>query len=448
MTILSLFVVFLIIFHILPNIAQSEASKKTERRESSKRSNLNKINERKELDENVLRNKTSTRKASKSSCSVRPGFIWGESYVEQWLAARRELNISRSANMTDCVERRSIVAYIENRPKFIGVEGRAFGGVLNSYRMWKTKCWTLSNDKATIIEYHRIWKNGNTKLCADFGKNMGMSVDSGIKYKEKVLAKIAEIKAMQRLNLTAADVKKSMNGTIKVLKVDRRAVQNMPIKRVTFVRDPIDHFISGYSEIQYRMGSRKKKRHNSSRPENLTISGDTVQFVKRAEDLKYLHRFEPSSTERRALAFVHDFIAGRLHHTNNLVDRHCFPQIGFIAPSAFPLDFIGNLSNASGDASYEHIPVRTSKDKSHKHTSAESGQQDRLALERLLDHEPTVKCALVRVLLPDYLCLGYALPKSCGYVLETSKFSCPIKHVSKHTTISGPVATAPLNHVR
>ena len=123
-----------------------------------------------------------------SSCTLKHKLLWGQPYVWQWVAARRELNIRANIGkgaraVKPCQEELEIAAYIEGRPSWIGLPSNTpYGGVLVSYRIPKNKCWSVSTDGRSIIEYHRIWKDGNTKICEDFGQFMHKDTNNGIKY--------------------------------------------------------------------------------------------------------------------------------------------------------------------------------------------------------------------------------------------------------------------------
>ena len=142
--------------------------------------------------------------------------------------------------------------------------------------------------------------------------------------------------------------------------------------KLTFVREPLEHFVSAYSEVQYRTGSRAKepetRRPLSSTKEDLkkflktktiVVEPTRNSSVFKSSDWSRTHRAEKSGSERRALAFIRDFIAGNLHHVSNLVDLHVFPQVGFVDPRAFPLDFIGNLTNSVEDSHLMKVRSQT-----------------------------------------------------------------------------------------
>ena len=359
-------------------------------------------------------------------CGKHPSSFWHAAFTEQWKLARGELGIKARAGFLPCMERRHIEAYIEGKPQLVAWSTHTYGGIMNSYTMRKGHCWTLSTDRKSIIEYHRIWKCGNTKICDDFGRFMHKNTNSQIMYKEDALG------------MTTTELARTQMKTLSF----------------TFVREPLDHFVSAYSEVAFRSGSHPRKGLAARATDKQALLDVNSVLAKvmwlplpmNESSLKLSHRLEMSGSHRRAVMFVKDMAAGRLHHEGNTVHRHVFPQVGFINHKAFPLNFLGNLSDSVHDSLFKNIPEFETRDISHTRTDARSGSADRAAMLRVLGVSPRLRCAVVRMLLPDYLCFGYPIPEPCGYVLNSTKsgvpMKCPFRRVAIESTLQHDVPGA------
>jgi len=193
------------------------------------------------------------------------------------------------------------------------------------------------------------------------------------------------------------------------------------------VRDPMSHFISGYTEIQHRAekcwrdGTGKKSGYKSHDP--------LYNFL----------RFKKGTTER-ALAFINDMAFARLMHSwpNNfhqVQDAHVYPQVAFLVPGRnnTPLHKVVNISILEPFlASLGLAMVNVSElppEERHTETSSHADNPDRAAMQTLLQTTPHVLCSVVQMLLPDYICLPFEIPKQCVEMLEDSDFfhhlTCP-----------------------
>ena len=84
------------------------------------------------------------------------------------------------------------------------------------------------------------------------------------------------------------------------------------------------------------------------------------------------------------------------------------------------------------------IPQYSTPDLSHPATMEGSSLADRNAIKRVLMTSDAAKCALVRVLLPDYVCFGYPIPEPCDDLLQENPSSipkCPWPVVATKSTI-------------
>lgn len=201
----------------------------------------------------------------------------------------------------------------------------------------------------------------------------------------------------------------------------------------TFVREPLERFISAYSEIVWRIHTSKAvKRLYASCAHcysflNASLVGTGAE----------VGSFEAA----RARAFVDDFVGGRVHSTSccpqtaSSIDLHAVPQAAFLQ-AAFAgrlvcnvsrLDFVGRLESFQADwARLERVapagiirPFRHHlAPRPHPQTNAASNNAWRKAMRDLLRGEdgglPTrTRDALCHLLRHDYDCFGYARSGVC-----------------------------------
>jgi hypothetical protein len=281
-------------------------------------------------------------------------FKWSLALLREWKKARTLLDVNTLED--DCDTSRTLTAYLAGHGEWIGRQPNTpYGGVLNTFRGTCRASW-----KGTQIIYNRVYKGANDAICE---------------------------------NLQDLD-------------------DNSPIKNVlhiAFVRDPLEHWISGYSEIAYRAHS-----HPSY--------------------MSYLYSFtkEGKDEEAKALAFVRDFAAGRFHRVHDITDVHCFPQVAFLANVT--LDYLGDLADLQTSwKSFGQIfgllgwpAFKFDYSETHSHTDHNSGSDARLAMKALVFHVGSpYREAICRLLLPDFVCFKYALPDDCASLLGKHGVECP-----------------------
>jgi hypothetical protein len=274
------------------------------------------------------------------------------------------------------------------RDTFLQPKGGNIGNNLGVYQLFRGTCTGYVGSVRLV--YVRVWKGGNDTLC-------------------------------RMLKNLSNEGEKDPGG--------RRLFKQSPSPPTvvfTFVRDPLNHFISGYSEIEYRTGHKRVK--------DIFVEKERGRFFGMA-----------SNTVERARAFIVDFVGGRLGGT--VLDGHAFPQIAFLSrarplrgvPSDFfAVDFVGKLENFDEDwCALGHLaalksgvdalsfldlwPPTPERANTHQMTDSHSGNTARKVMEEILDSsssDPSANLkhliALCRVLLPDYVCFRYALPPPCA----------------------------------
>ena len=136
------------------------------------------------------------------------------------------------------------------------------------------------------------------------------------------------------------------------------------------------------------------------------------------------------------MTFIKKFVGGGLPRSRET--KHVYLQLYFLR-GALPLDFLGNLSTSDADSKRFGLPVIQGRhDKSHESTKADSGNAHRTAVVTLLDINPTVKCALVRALIADYVCFGWPAPSPCEHVMASTSFRCPYtpREIAKESSLA------------
>jgi hypothetical protein len=200
---------------------------------------------------------------------------------------------------------------------------------------------------------------------------------------------------------------------------------------ISFVREPIGHFVSGFSEAAGRSQGQERAyaRLNATR----------CPFA-----------FRPSAPPTaQAQDFLADTLAGHIANDSckpkGSDDLHAFPQLAFIRQAAIThgvgrVDFLGRLEHF--DADWQALGLRLglsthdrplpydphamlawsrsppyvphlAQGNAHPRTDVNSNFAPRRAMAELLSASPERQLALCLLLLPDYACLGYPLPNAC-----------------------------------
>lgn len=207
----------------------------------------------------------------------------------------------------------------------------------------------------------------------------------------------------------------------------------------TFVRDPLQHFVSAYSEIVWRMQTKYQQAYQTC-----------------AKRGCYTFTSTGLSDAERARAFLHDFVNGRMHSPccpqTMAIDLHALPQAAFVLAAldgrleCMPkrVDLIGKLESLDGDWARIGETVGgfgaynlSLAPKTHPKTSAQSGNAWRAAMDALLHNETSLGLGLresfCRTLRHDFACFDYLPTGVCANVspgvMEAGR-ACPIVHES------------------
>jgi len=193
----------------------------------------------------------------------------------------------------------------------------------------------------------------------------------------------------------------------------------------TFVRPPIEKFVSGFSEIAWRA---------TVKPVRVTL-----KYLSSAGCRNVSFRAELSA-KSQANTFLADFIYGVATKECFGSDAfHAFPSMAFISAALrnnlVPrIDFVGRLDSFSEDWSeLMHLvgvepqskDAKRKQTKHHPLTSAESGFQPREKMTTYLLLSPESTLQLCIIFLPDFICLNYPLPPAC----QKLAFSRVIPHI-------------------
>lgn len=165
----------------------------------------------------------------------------------------------------------------------------------------------------------------------------------------------------------------------------------------TFVRDPINRWISGVNELEERWGAWKnkdKKRIAMNPNHNCPCC--------------ILEEFQ-IGTEERVWAFLHDLL---VCHMRGMPQReHVFPQSGVLLRSGSRLNWLGKLERFEEDKEYLlkeifHTPDYQWDDEEGQHSSSKDPYGVLVAGKNVAKH-PNFKHILQYILYKDFLCFGY-----------------------------------------
>ena len=205
----------------------------------------------------------------------------------------------------------------------------------------------------------------------------------------------------------------------------------------TFVREPLDHFISGSSEIVFRFHTHSNKERAFGKCSMPPLSC-------------YSWAAPALNVTQRARAFIEDFAWGRLNSpcckASRETELHIMPQTAFVMDAldgrmgtpVQRIDVIGKLESMQEDwsrvaAAVRGVPAQyaVSRQRFHKGSDADSGNTFRTAIEDLLRDDSSISSetrdAFCHQLRYDYACFGYIPDRVCAHASpEALEAKCPL----------------------
>lgn len=215
-----------------------------------------------------------------------------------------------------------------------------------------------------------------------------------------------------------------------------------PHKWLTFtvVREPLGHFESAFTEIEFRA-----RRRERLRPRIGCCQSWPGERKAKAQ----------------ASAFIIDYLAGHIFNSRCckrqlLLDMHAVPQVAFLT---FARTFIPgrvfhrilrleSLNSGWLDMGRDipmwppfndtewHVPWKKGGFHSAPHpaTNVHIESDRRKSMHTLLANK-TIRLAICRVLLPDYTCLHYTLPDGCEPLHDEQELDCSTLWSTRHSPI-------------
>ena len=215
----------------------------------------------------------------------------------------------------------------------------------------------------------------------------------------------------------------------------------------TFVREPLDHFISGSSEIAFRFHRNSNKERDFGKCSMPPLSC-------------YSWAAPSLNVTQRARAFIEDFAWGKLNSpcckASRETDLHIMPQTAFVMDAldgrlgtAVPrIDVIGKLESLQEDwsrvaAAVRGMPAQYVDDEVfHEGSDANSGNEFRTTMEDLLRDDSSISSetrdAFCHQLRYDYACFGYIPDRVCAHASpEALDAKCPLAVAAGSTYTTG-----------
>ena len=215
----------------------------------------------------------------------------------------------------------------------------------------------------------------------------------------------------------------------------------------TFVREPLDHFISGSSEIAFRFHRNSNKERDFGKCSMPPLSC-------------YSWAAPSLNVTQRARAFIEDFAWGKLNSpcckASRETDLHIMPQTAFVMDAldgrmgtpVQRIDVIGKLESIQEDwsrvaAAVRGVPAQYVDDEAfHPGSDADSGNEFRTVMEDLLQDDSSISSetrdAFCHQLRYDYACFGYIPDRVCAHASpEALEAKCPLAVAAGNTHVTG-----------
>jgi hypothetical protein len=234
------------------------------------------------------------------------------------------------------------------------------------------------------IQYTRIWKNGNSGIRASFfvhtrsvHKNNAFCPDGG--------------------NKCTPDDFDHLEKDYDTVSKSHEAATNRSMQSFSFIRRPVSHFLSGLKEYYW------VRNYRAARPEQkkeLVTPADLALFIRSFLDV--------TNTAPQGV-----FITPLQGHLN--VIPHVYLQ-STVFRERYGRHLIGRIESFQEDwqeiQAALGIDVPIKKEYGERESSKDAAQVG-ASWNTLLTHRPQFLRALCWLLLPDFLCFNYQLPKQC-----------------------------------
>ena len=282
---------------------------------------------------------------------------------------------------------------------------------------------------ADVREYLFTGIRRNTELCC------ATAIDENVRYVQIYKSNTQGFCSMLESTENSSKPSLPYSRLKELWATDSTAKECRDAFTFTFVREPLDHFISGYSEIASRFHETLHRRHHTmcSMP-----------------PLSCYSWAAPSLTaEQRARAFVEDFASGKLNSAccdaTREADLHVMPQTAFVMDAldgrfgtpVQRIDVLGKLESVKEDwsrvvAAARGLPAQyVSDERFDESTDASSGDEFRTAMEDLLRNDSSISSetrdAFCHQLRYDYTCFDYKPDRMCAHASpEALEARCPL----------------------
>tara|TARA_B100000795_G_scaffold235378_1_gene194985 strand:- start:251 stop:2494 length:2244 start_codon:yes stop_codon:yes gene_type:complete len=294
---------------------------------------------------------------------------------------------------------------------------------------------------ADVREYLFTGIRRNTELCC------ATAIDENVRYVQIYKSNTQGFCSMLESTENSSKPSLPYSRLKELWATDSTAKECRDAFTFTFVREPLDHFISGSSEIAFRFHRNSNKERDFGKCSMPPLSC-------------YSWAAPSLNVTQRARAFIEDFAWGKLNSpcckASRETDLHIMPQTAFVMDAldgrlgtAVPrIDVIGKLESVQEDwsrvaAAVRGMPAQYVDDEVfHEGSDANSGNEFRTTMEDLLRDDSSISSetrdAFCHQLRYDYACFGYIPDRVCAHASpEALDAKCPLAVAAGSTYTTG-----------